>query len=174
MPPHAGEKGASLIPLGGFNAIRNRIIKESARRTAVAVRSSAVGYNVTVFLDAYHDSLRQLCLAYGVRRLEAFGSGIRADFDPNRSDVDFLVDFGDQPAAGSFKRYMNLEFDLESLLGRSVDLVETAAVTNRFSFAPSRRVARRSMRLELAKLLEDIRVASADAPEMAADQMFAC
>ena len=83
-------------------------------------------------LGAYGDQLRSLCQAYGVRRLEVFGSAARADFDPDRSDYDFFVDFGDTPIAGSFKRYMGLKFDLEALLGRPVDLVETAAVTNPF------------------------------------------
>lgn len=81
-------------------------------------------------LDAYRDQVRRLCEAYGVRRLEVFGSAARADFDAQSSDIDFFVDFGDQPAAGSFKRYMGLKFDLEALLGRPVDLIEPAAVTN--------------------------------------------
>lgn len=81
-------------------------------------------------LDAYRPQLRLLCQTYGVRRLELFGSATRTDFDPDTSDFDFFVDFGDQPPAGSFKRYMGLKFDLEALLGRPVDLVEPAAVTN--------------------------------------------
>ncbi len=83
-------------------------------------------------LDPYRDQLRSLCQAYGVRRLELFGSATRADFNPNTSDYDFFVDFGDQPVAGLFKRYMGLKFDLEKLLSRPADLVEAAAVTNRF------------------------------------------
>ena len=81
-------------------------------------------------LDKHSDQIRRLCQAYGVRRLEVFGSAARADFDPDRSDYDFFVDFGDQPVAGAFKRYMGLKFDLEALLGRPVDLVEPGAVTN--------------------------------------------
>ncbi len=35
-----------------------------------------------------------LCRRFGVRRLAVFGSAARgADFDPQRSDVDFLVEF---------------------------------------------------------------------------------
>jgi hypothetical protein len=93
-------------------------------------------------LHAYRDQLRSLCKAYGVRRLEVFGSAARGDFDPGRSDYDFFVDFGDAPVAGSFKRYMGLKLDLEALLGRPVDLVEPAAVTNPFflrAVAASRR-----------------------------------
>jgi uncharacterized protein len=89
-------------------------------------------------LLANPDQLRALCQRYGVRRLEIFGSAIRADFDPDTSDYDFFVDFGDQPVAGSFKRYMGLKFDLEALLGREVDLVEREAVTNPFFLRATR------------------------------------
>jgi predicted nucleotidyltransferase len=81
-------------------------------------------------LDAYREQLRAICQTYGVRRPERFGSATRTDFDPDTSDYDFFVDFGDQPVEGSFKRYMGLKFDLEALLGRPVDLVEASAVTN--------------------------------------------
>ncbi|MFT3787033.1 MAG: nucleotidyltransferase domain-containing protein [Tepidisphaeraceae bacterium] len=81
-------------------------------------------------LEAYRDQLHQICQRFGVRRLELFGSALRGDFDQHTSDFDFFVDFGDQPVAGSFKRYMNLKFQLEALLGRKVDLVERDAVSN--------------------------------------------
>jgi hypothetical protein len=81
-------------------------------------------------LDAYRDQLQALCRAYGVRRLEVFGSVARGEDRSGGSDVDLLVDFGDQPIVGAFKRYMGLKADLEALLGRSVDLVEPAAIVN--------------------------------------------
>jgi uncharacterized protein len=81
-------------------------------------------------LDAYRDRLTTLCRAYGVRRLEVFGSVARGKERAVESDVDFLVDFGEQPVAGAFKRYMGLKADLEALLGRPVDLVEPKAVVN--------------------------------------------
>jgi len=78
------------------------------------------------------EQIRQICRAYGVRRLEIFGSYLREDFSPERSDLDFFVDFGNQPAVGSFRRYMGFKLELEALLGRPVDLIEPKAVTNRF------------------------------------------
>jgi predicted nucleotidyltransferase len=80
--------------------------------------------------DAHRDQLRALCLTYGVRRLEVFGSVARGEDRPGAGDVDLLVDFGDQPVVGAFKRYMGLKADLEALLGRPVDLVEPVALTN--------------------------------------------
>lgn len=72
-----------------------------------------------------------LCRRYHVRRLELFGSAARGDFDPVASDVDFLVEFDrDHPAALAFSTYFDLKESLETLLGRSVDLVEPGAVRN--------------------------------------------
>lgn len=60
-----------------------------------------------------------LCRAYHVRRLALFGSIIREDFTPD-SDIDILVEFecGKTPGLGFFR----LQRELESLLGRRVDL----------------------------------------------------
>lgn len=72
-----------------------------------------------------------LCRRYHVRRLELFGSAARDDFDPIKSDVDFLVEFErDHPAALAFETYFGLKEALESLFGRPVDLVEPSAVRN--------------------------------------------
>ena len=81
-------------------------------------------------LDDYRDQLQSLCRKYGVRRLEVFGSVARGENLPAGSDVDFLVDFGDQPVIGAFKRYMGFKAELETLLGCPVDLVEPRAITN--------------------------------------------
>jgi hypothetical protein len=39
------------------------------------------------------EELGRLCRLHGVRKLEVFGSILRQDFDPQRSDVDVLVEF---------------------------------------------------------------------------------
>jgi predicted nucleotidyltransferase len=52
-------------------------------------------------------------------------------FDPERSDVDFLVEFDRaHPDALSLRTYFGLREALEGLLGRPVDLVEPAVVRN--------------------------------------------
>jgi predicted nucleotidyltransferase len=49
-------------------------------------------------IDQKRVALAAICRRYGVARLEVFGSAARGgDFDPNRSDADFLVTF--KPAA---------------------------------------------------------------------------
>ena len=74
--------------------------------------------------------IADLCRQHGVRRLEVFGSILREDFDPARSDVDVLVEFAPQ-AAASFSNFLQLKASLATLFGRSVDLVELSAIRNR-------------------------------------------
>ena len=82
-------------------------------------------------LHEQFEPIAALCRKYHVRKLELFGSAATTTaFDPEHSDVDFFVEFEDLGWEGSFRRYMGLKLGLEDLLGRSVDLVETAAVTN--------------------------------------------
>jgi uncharacterized protein len=75
--------------------------------------------------------VKRLCRRFHVRRLELFGSAARDDFDPDRSDFDFLVEFdrGHREAL-SLKTYFGLKEALEALFGRSVDLVEPGAIRN--------------------------------------------
>jgi hypothetical protein len=68
-----------------------------------------------------------LCRRFGVLRLAVFGSAARgADFDPARSDVDFLVEFAAQD--GDFARLLDFKQALEVLLARRVDLVDRKAI----------------------------------------------
>ncbi|WP_295544199.1 nucleotidyltransferase domain-containing protein [uncultured Thiohalocapsa sp.] len=71
-----------------------------------------------------------ICRRHGVRRLELFGSAARgSDFDPARSDADFLVELGPASTEGDpLLRWLDLEQDLTDLLGRSVDLVDRLAL----------------------------------------------
>lgn len=64
-----------------------------------------------------------LCEKHGVRKLEVFGSATSSDrFDPETSDVDFVIEFADR-GAGYSDRFFRFTEDIEALLGRSVDFV---------------------------------------------------
>ena len=77
------------------------------------------------------EQLQALCRRFHVRRLDLFGSAARGDFDPETSDVDFLVEFdGRHPEALSFNTYFDFKEAFEALFGRPVDLVEPGAVRN--------------------------------------------
>lgn len=82
------------------------------------------------FTAQQRDTIQRLCGQYAVQRLELFGSAARDDFDPGRSDLDFLVTFSECVSMNLFDRYFGLKEDLEALFRRKVDLVDAAAIRN--------------------------------------------
>lgn len=74
--------------------------------------------------------IEEICRRFGVRRLELFGSAATDTFDPERSDLDFLVDLGDAPPVAYARAYFGLLESLESLFGCSIDLVTEPSVKN--------------------------------------------
>ena len=82
---------------------------------------------------ARREGLIALCRRYDVARLEIFGSAARGiDFDHGASDIDFLVNFRPGGRMPALDQFFGLAEDLETLLGRHVDLVETGAISNPF------------------------------------------
>ena len=81
-------------------------------------------------IDAKRSELSDLCARYHVRRLEVFGSAAGDLFDPNTSDLDFLVEFQDLPPGQYADSYFGLLEELEKVFNRPVDLVMITAVRN--------------------------------------------
>lgn len=81
-------------------------------------------------IKAHRTELKQLCRRYHVKRLELFGSAVTEEFDRQRSDLDFLVEFertGDMNVAD---QYFGLWDGLKTLFQKDVDLVTTRAMRN--------------------------------------------
>ena len=77
--------------------------------------------------------LARLCEERRVERLDVFGSAVTGDFDPETSDLDFLVTFQESAADGdAFKRQIGLQDALEALFGRKVDVVPERSITNEY------------------------------------------
>ncbi|HUR29683.1 MAG TPA: nucleotidyltransferase domain-containing protein [Planctomycetota bacterium] len=74
--------------------------------------------------------IRELCGTYGVVELDLFGSAASGGFDPNRSDLDFLVEFGTVEGKNIADQYFGLLEALESLFERRIDLVMSRALRN--------------------------------------------
>ena len=70
--------------------------------------------------------IEALCRRFLVRRLDMFGSAVRGDFDPVRSDLDFLVEFAAQE--DDLGHFLDFKEALETLLARPVDLVDRKAI----------------------------------------------
>jgi uncharacterized protein len=79
------------------------------------------------------EAIRALFREFGVARLEVFGSVCTSDFDPERSDVDFIVDYPpDYDFWPWLSKHLSLEEGLSDLLGRKVDLVMIDAAQNKW------------------------------------------
>ncbi len=85
---------------------------------------------MTSLLNSRRQAIAELCARYGVARLEAFGSALRDDFRPGKSDVDLLVEFAPMPPYARVDAYFGLRDELRGLLGQEIDLVMTGAVKN--------------------------------------------
>ena len=74
--------------------------------------------------------IAEFCRAHGIRKLSLFGSVLREDFDPKRSDVDVLVEFLPNRTPGwEFFRFAD---ELKPIIGRSVDLNTPAMLSQYF------------------------------------------
>ena len=78
--------------------------------------------------------LARLCERFGVDRLEVFGSAASGeDFNPQKSDVDFIVEFRpDQDLGPWLKDYFAFRQELSDLCGYPADLVMASAMKNPF------------------------------------------
>lgn len=91
-------------------------------------------------VSARRDAIAELCRRFHVRRLDVFGSAARGtDFDTQRSDADFLIEFepDTEPTIGLL---LDLEAALASTLGRSVDLVERTAIEESRNYLRRRQI----------------------------------
>ena len=76
------------------------------------------------------EKIAELCRQHHVRRLSVFGSAARDDFDPQRSDVDLLVDFDKLNELQYAPNWFSFLQALDSLFGREVDLLTETQVKN--------------------------------------------
>lgn len=84
-------------------------------------------------IAAKQAQIAEICRRFHVRRLEVFGSAARGDdFNETHSDADFLVEIEPEVPMGLFNAYFGLKGELQSLLGRKVDLISPSAVENPF------------------------------------------
>lgn len=81
-------------------------------------------------LHTHTAALATLCQRHHVHTLSVFGSALRDDFDADRSDLDFLVEFQPLAPVAQSRAYFGLLEDLEQLFGRTVDLLDRSALRN--------------------------------------------
>ena len=79
-------------------------------------------------IESKRDKLEALCERHVAECLALFGSALRDDLDPDKSDLDFFVEFQPMTPHEHAASYFELLEDLEDLFGRRVDLVEIGTV----------------------------------------------
>ena len=87
------------------------------------------------YVETRRPAIAEVCRRFGIRRLEVFGSASAGGFDPERSDFDLLVQFGNAGAADPLGEYFGLKSQLEGVLGRPVDLLVDGTVRNPYVLA---------------------------------------
>ena len=68
-----------------------------------------------------HDRVVAFCRDRDIVRLSVFGSVLRDDFDPARSDIDVLSDFKPEATRGIGFRFFGYGDELAGILGRKDD-----------------------------------------------------
>lgn len=85
---------------------------------------------MNAMIESHLAQIEELCREFHVQRLELFGSALNASFDPEKSDLDFLVEFALLSSGDYAAAFFGFKMELERLLRRSVDLVVASAIRN--------------------------------------------
>jgi uncharacterized protein len=80
-------------------------------------------------VERKRSQIEALCLNHRVKRLELFGSAATGHFDPNHSDLDFVVSFESMSPEELADSYFGLLADLEDLFQLPIELVSESSVT---------------------------------------------
>jgi predicted nucleotidyltransferase len=118
---HGGDTGSRMSSNAGER--QSGVADVTTSRQATCLDNSVIAEHL--------EAIRALCREFGVARLEVFGSVCTPHFDPERSDVDFLVVYPPDYDYGPWlSKHLFLEERLSHLLGRKVDLVMIDAAQN--------------------------------------------
>ncbi len=102
-----------------------------------------IGYIMLELIADHREQVIDLCRRHHVRTLELFGSAAEGNFDLDKSDLDFLVDFLPLQPGQHAPAYFGLLQGLQDLFQREIDLVMVRAIRNPYflkSVNQSRRV----------------------------------
>ena len=80
-------------------------------------------------IDSKIADIAALCSRHKVEKMYLFGASLTNRFNSD-SDIDLLVDFKKEEISDYFDNFFEHKYALESLFGRSVDLVEEKNVRN--------------------------------------------
>ncbi len=85
---------------------------------------------MTELIDQKQLQLDEVCRKYRVKILELFGSAADETYDPQHSELDFLVNFLPLEGGQTAPDYFGLLHDPEDLFQRQIDLVMERTIQN--------------------------------------------
>ena len=85
---------------------------------------------ITPLVAEQREELAELCRRYRVQRLDLFGSAATDQFDPKRSDLDFLVRFDPDARVTYVGAFSHLHEGLQALFDQRIDLVIETEFSN--------------------------------------------
>jgi predicted nucleotidyltransferase len=123
---HLAQRGLKKGDLSKFieEAVRWRVLHPFGTNPDIGVVGNLSPERLPHELEIKRGAIAQLCENFNVIDLAVFGSILRDDFDPARSDVDLVVIFGSPPGESAARQYFDFKAALEAMLVRRVDLVE--------------------------------------------------
>ncbi|MCK5035460.1 MAG: nucleotidyltransferase domain-containing protein [Candidatus Sabulitectum sp.] len=81
-------------------------------------------------LERNISALRNLCLAFRVKKLYVFGSAVSGNFRDD-SDIDFLLTLSEDLTIQEYTdNYFSLQHKLRELFGREIDIVTERTLSN--------------------------------------------
>jgi predicted nucleotidyltransferase len=78
-------------------------------------------------IEEIKETITPILIRHRIKRAGIFGSVAKGEATP-KSDIDILVEFGDEI---SLLEFVGIKYELEDLLGKKVDLVEYQALKPR-------------------------------------------
>ncbi len=81
-------------------------------------------------IEQHRRAVEGLCHKHRVKTLEVFGSAADGSWNPEQSDLDFLVEFLPALPGQLAADYVGLLHDLEDLFASRIDLVMVRAIRN--------------------------------------------
>jgi predicted nucleotidyltransferase len=84
------------------------------------------------FIHTRESEFKEICRRFRVRQLFGFGSSVRLDFEPEKSDVDLLVQIDINDPLEKGEALMGLWDALEAYFQRKVDLLTPDSLRNPF------------------------------------------
>lgn len=85
---------------------------------------------MNIFIQNNRDKIIDICIKRNIISLTLFGSAIGDQFNPAKSDLDFLVEFSEMKPGDHTKQFFGFIEDMENLLHIPVDVIEPSAIRN--------------------------------------------